>query len=125
MKKFDIGLLITGLVSLVLGVIMFIVTIFAFVIGIKNEVGSDSFKESFQWFTDICEEYGDTDRIIIKGQDGDTIFDLSDGIKVVDQGSNEDVEFGEVYVSSGGDEIQVGLDGIHIDSADGDKVDIG
>lgn len=125
MKKFDIGLLITGLVSLVLGVIMFIVTIFAFAIGIKNEVGSDSFKESFQWFSDIWEDYGDTNRIVIKGQDGDTIFDLSNGIKVIDRGSNVDVEFGEVYVSSGGDEIQVGLDGINIDSADGDKVDIG
>jgi len=125
MKKFDIGLLITGLVSLVLGVIMSIVTIFAFAVGIKKEVGSESFQESFQWFSDIWEDYGDTNRIVIKGQDGDTIFDLSDGIKVVDKDNNVDVEFGEVYVSSGGDEIQVGLDGIHIDSADGDKVDIG
>ena len=118
-------MLITGLISLILAVIMAVVTLFTFIVGIKKEVGSESFKESFQWFTDLCDKYGDADRIIIKGQDGDTVFDLQDGIKIDDNGSNVQVELGEVYVSTGGDEIQVGVDGIHIDSADGDKIDIG
>ena len=125
MKKFDIAALITGLVAFILAIIMMVVTIVTFIFAAKKQIGEVSFSDGIAWGKELIDDYVDTDKITIMSSNGSTTFDLSDGISVNDNGDSVQVADGEVYVLSDGDEVSVGPDGIHIESADGDKIDIG
>ncbi len=89
MKKFDLIMLITGLVALVLSIITTIVLIFVFMAAVGSEIKSGKIEEGIKEFTSELGEYSqfiDGDGIHVESEDG-TIVDInSNGISVIENG---------------------------------------
>lgn len=87
MKKFDLIMLITGLVALVLSIITTIVLIFVFMAAVGSEIKSGKIEEGIKEFTSELGEYSeiiDGNGIHVESDDG-TVVDIGpNGINVVE-----------------------------------------
>lgn len=124
MKKLDIAALITGVSSLILCVLFFVIFFFVGIKTFATEGGFSQFKEFFQTTNEkINEKTGSGDFINI--DDGNDHISIGmDGIFIEDGSDKVIVSPSGVYVSDGSDIVSVGPDGIEInDKSVKDKIE--
>lgn len=102
MKRFDLIMLATGLISLVLSIVTFVVLCFVFVAAVNAEVKSGSIQEGIKEISSVFEEsfeFVDGNGIHITS--GDDVVDIdANGINVNADGTVVDVSFDGVNVTT-------------------------
>ena len=113
MKRFDVSMIVIGVISFFLGIVCLILTCVFGVQGIKKEVESGNIKERIQSGIEYVNEH--SSGIVV---DGDTVRvgGFGQGINVTADGNNVSITDDGIVVSTAdGQNVTVDIDGIDID----------
>lgn len=104
MKKFDLFMLVTGLVSLVLAIVTSVVLIFVFTAAVKTEVESGKIEEGFNRFIAWVDNIGDEN---------------SDGFHIESDGTVVDIGPSGINVVDGDNTVNISPSGINVSPSEG------